>query len=232
MFDKPRTIKSQWDEYTLSEINELTIKDGENNTIITGLKVGQYIVEMYGNYKTRSDMLYLWAIYTTIHGADFLKAYNAWMTNYDPLENYNGSETNVYLTNDGIVTNSTTHGKTTTTTANSVTNENQVTTFESTTYRPDSKSVQSGSTTAADSGTTSETVTHTATTLSVGDTEYSADNVHGEIKNRHGNLGVTTSQQMITSEIEMRLKPLIMMYIDTFINEYAYYVTDSWGCWD
>ena len=232
MFDKPKTIKEQWDEYTLIQINELTLKDSQNNTIITGLKVGQYIVEMYGQYKTRSDMLYLWAIYTTIHGADFLKAYDAWMANYDPIENYNGSETNVYLTNDGIVTNSTTHGKTTTTTANTVTNETQVTTFESTTYRPDSKNIQSGSTTAADSGTTSETTTHTPTTLTIDSTEYSADNVHGEIKNKHGNLGVTTSQQMITSEIEMRLKPLIMMYIDTFINEYAYYVTDSWGCWE
>ena len=37
-----------------------------------------------------------------------------------------------------------------------------------------------------------------------------------------GNLGVTTSQQMIENEIEMRLRPLLKMYLDTFVKEYAY----------
>ena len=227
MFEKPRTIKSQWDEYTLLQINELTIKDSDNNTIITGLKAGQYIVEMYGKYKTRSDMLFLWSIYTATHGADFLKAYSAWTDTYNPIENYNANETNVYLTSDGDKNITTTHGKVTTLSADGEdipTSKNYVTTDESETTRLETQSTQTGTTTDTESGETQVDETITAKSLEIDGTTYTADNVHGEMKNKHGNIGVTTTQQMLQSEVDLRLNPLIQLYIDTFINEYAYYV--------
>lgn len=229
MFDNPKTIIEQLPDLNASSF---TVRDNDNNVVIDGTNCLNVLIEQYGDYKTRSAVDYLWGLYNATHRADFLKAYAAWVADYEPLENYNGSETNIYLTNDGTETNTTTHGKTTTTTANDVTNETSVTTFESTTYHPDEKTIQSGSTDTAESGTTTVVTDRTAKTLTVNDTSYSADNVHAEIKNRHGNLGVTTSQQMITSEVQMRLQPLIILYIDNFVSDYCYYVSDfaDWWC--
>ena len=223
------TIREQIELYTPAFIAEFTITDNDNNTIVTGQNVTQYLKYTYGDYKTRAALLVLWQTYTEIHGADFLKAWVAWNAEYNPIDNYNGTETNVFLTNDGEETETITHGKTTTTTANNVTNTAYSTTFESNAEKETDKNVQSGSTTAADTGTTVTAKDRSAKTLTVGDTTYSADEVHAEMKNRHGNLGITTTQQMITAEIDMRLNPLIKMYIDTFVTDYAYYVSDMWG---
>ena len=231
MLDTPKTLIDQIAEYTPEQIDlYFAMKDSENNYILNGTTVTNYLKYTYGLYKTRADLHTLWSMYNAIHYADFLRAYAAYTADYNPLDNYNGTETNVYLNNDGIVTERTSHGKITTITANNVETENQVTTFESTTYRPDSKSTQTGSTTNADSGTTATTTEHSTATLEIDGTTYTADNVHGEIKNRHGNLGVTTNFQMITGEMDLRKNPIAMLYIDEFVNTYAYYVTDSWGC--
>lgn len=230
MFEKPETINDQIATYSANEKRLFVITDNENNVIMSGNEVLDYMSEMYGCYKTRSWLHSLWTVYKSTHYADFLRAWDAWNANYNPLENYNGDETNVYLTNDGAETETTTHGKSTTTTANNVTNTAYSTTYDSDVEKETDKNVQSGSTTAADSGTTSVTRDRNTKNLTVGNTTYTADNVHAEIKNRHGNLGITTSQQMITSEIDMRMKPLIQMFIDVFISDYAYYITDTWGC--
>ena len=223
------TIKEQIELYTPAFIAEFTITDNDNNTIVTGQNVTQYLKYTYGDYKTRAALLVLWQTYTEIHGADLLKAWAAWNAEYNHIDNYNGPETNVFLTNDGEETETITHGKTTTTTANDVTNTAYSTTFESNSEKETDKNVQSGSTTSADTGTTVTSKDRTTKTLTVGDTTYSADEVHAELKNRHGNFGVTTTQQMITSEVDMRLNPLIKMYIDAFVTDYAYYVSDMWG---
>lgn len=229
MFDKPKTIIEQLPDLTA---NSFTVRDNDNNVIIDGTNCLNALIEQYGDYKTRSAVDYLWELYNATHRADLLKAYTAWNAEYNPLDNYNGDETNIYMTSDGQETITTTHGKTTTTTANDVTNETSVTTFESMTYHPDEKTIQTGSTENAESGTTTVVTDRTTKSLTVNDKTYTADNVHAEIKNRHGNLGVTTSQQMITSEIQMRLYPLIMMYIDNFVSDYCYYVSDfaDWWC--
>lgn len=39
----------------------------------------------------------------------------------------------------------------------------------------------------------------------------------------HGNIGVTTNNQLIEAELEMRLKSLAEMLLDNFINDYTYY---------
>lgn len=225
MFDYPKTLHEQIEDLRPIEVEQLfTIKDGENNVILSGANVCSYLDEMYGLWKTRSYLHTLWGLYNSMHSADFIRAYNAWVAEYNPLENYNGNEVNVFLTNDGQETTEITHGKTTTITANDVQNDTYVTTDDSTTPRLENRNKQTGNTTDAESGTTTTTVDRETKNLTIDGTTYTADNVHGEIKNRHGNLGVTTSQQMITSEIDMRMNPLIQLYIDTFVNDYAYYV--------
>lgn len=224
----PRRIDEQIDEYiSPPPISDIT--DNNGNVILSSNLLLSYLYHTYGNYKTNAPMSQLWFMYDAIHHADFLKAYDAWTATYNPLDNYNGSETNVYLTNDGEETETITHGKTTTTTANDIINETAVTTFDSAAYKPEGKNEQSGSSTDTESGTTTTRRDRTEKTLTVDGETYTADNVHAELKKRSGNLGVTTSQQMITSEVDMRLNPLVTMYIDTFISEYAYCILGEWG---
>ena len=223
----PKTINEQIDSYTDTEKQIFTLKDSENNTILEGAKVLDYMLHTYNCYKSQFWLHALWASYQATHQADFLKAYSAVTAVYDPLENYNGIETNVRQRMDGEETTTITHGKTVTNDLgnNGVTTVNQVTSVDSAALRDDTKSIQKGETTSAESGTT-ETVKDTdVKSLTVGDTTYTADFVEAEQISKSGNLGIRSSQELIQQEIELRLKPLIMLYIDQFATTYLYYVS-------
>lgn len=217
----PKRIDLQIDSY--DTLPDFSIKIG-GAIVLSSDVVCQYMYNTYGNYKTLSPLFTLWGMYYYTHIADLSRAWDAWTATYNPLDNYNGTETTVRQHMDGEDTETITHGKTTTNTANNVTNETQTTSVDNDNYRPDTKNTQSGSTTSSDSGTTTTTRDRTTKSLTIGDTTYTADIVEGETRERHGNLGVTTSQQMITSEIEMRKNPLLLLFIDEFISTYAYYI--------
>lgn len=231
--DYPKRIDVQIDEYT-TPLPISDIKDNENNVILTANLLISYLYNTYGNYKTNAPLANLWFIYDSTHHADFLKAWSAWNAQYDPLENYNGTETNVRQYMDGETTQTVSHGKKTTNTilGDGMKTETKVTTFDSTTPRDDNITTNTGSTETADSGTTTTTTDQSVKSLTVDGKNYTADKIEAETNTRHGNLGVTTSQQMITSERDMRLNPLITMYLDTFISDYAYYVSEMWGCYE
>ena len=223
----PKTINEQIDSYTDTEKLAFAIKDSSNNTILTGGQVLDYLEHTYNCYKSQFWLHSLWATYQATHHADFLKAYSAVTADYDPLENYNGTETNIHQRMDGEETTTITHGKTVTNDLgnNGVTTVNQVSSVDNTSLRDDTKSIQKGETTSAESGTT-ETVKDTdVKSLTVGDTTYTADFVEAEQISKRGNLGIRSSQELIQQEIELRLKPLIMLYIDQFATTYLYYVS-------
>lgn len=229
----PRRIDEQINEYT-TPLPISDLKDNENNVILTASLLLSYLYNTYGNYKTNAPLANLWFMYDSTHHADFLKAWTAWNAEYNPLENYNGIETNVRQYMDGETTQTVSHGKKTTNTilGDGMKTETKVTTFDSTTPRDDNITTNTGSTETADSGTTTTTTDQSVKSLTVDGKNYTADKIEAETNERHGNLGITTSQQMITSERDMRLNPLITMYLDTFISEYAYYVSEMWGCYE
>lgn len=206
----------------------------DGGVVMSGSDVLYYLEYMYGDYKTAYDLTAVWSNYKAVHEPDFMRAYAAWSAQYDPLENYNGTETNVRQYMDGITTQTVSHGKTTTNTikGNGMKTETQVTTFDSETPRDDTITINTGSTETADSGTTTTTTDQSVKSLTVDGESYTADKIEAETKNRHGNLGVTTSQQMITSEIDMRMNPLVKLFLDTFVSEYCWYVSNEWGCLD
>lgn len=230
----PKTINEQIAEYTSTEKQIFTLKDANNSTILDGDKVLEYLETTYNCYKSQYWLHTLWTNYESIHHNDFLKAYNAITAVYDPLENYNGTETTVRQRMDGEETTTITHGKTTTNSlgVGGVSTVTQVSSADVATLRDDTKTTQTGTTTSADTGTTTTTKDTDVKSLTVGDTEYTADFVEGETKNRHGNLGVTSSQNMIQQEIDLRLKPLIMLYLDQFANTYLYYIGGEWCDFD
>lgn len=112
-----------------------------------------------------------------LNGKRWLRLWQTMELDYNPIENYNMHE---ILSNDDTTV---THGKTTTRTPNTTeTDTTEMQGFDSATYKPTDRytSVNTGTETYADSG---EDVTE-----------------HGHDIVRTGNIGVTTSQQMIESE--------------------------------
>lgn len=228
----PKTIDEQISSYYDADIAHFDLKDKDGNIIVTGAEVLGYFTNTYSGYKTQITLFNLWDVYNAIYKPNFLKAYEASTLEYNPISNYDSKETNVYLTNEGKEKNEVKHGKTTTNTANDVTNETKTTSDVSEDYRNEEKTIQSGSTTVADSGTTTTNITREAKSLTVGEKIYSADEVRAEIKEKSGNIGVTTSQQMLQSEIDLRLSPVVMLYLDQFANTYFYYVGGVWNDFD
>ena len=93
--------------------------------------------------------------------------------------------------------------------------------------------IESGKMTTKDSGTITdgksgtETTTHSGTITDgktgTEQTSHTGTITHQYEENKHGNLGVTTSQQMLESEIELRLKyKLRPLIVKSFLDEYFY----------
>ena len=228
----PKSINEQIDSYIPEQIELFDIKDG-SAVICAGDTVLNYMKFMYDEYMTRAALYLLWINYKNLHEHDLIRAYHAWISEYEPLQNYDSTEENVYLQNDGIETIRVNHGKVNTMAASTKNGEvpttsNYVTTDDSATPRLESQSTSSGVTTDTESGSTATTKEHTTSSLTVGDTEYTADYVKAELRKKSGNIGVTTSQQMLQSEVDLRLNPLIVQYIDSFMRDFTYYINREW----
>lgn len=105
--------------------------------------------------------------------------FNRWITalntEYNPLENYDRNEE----WKDNRESNLTTNTQNT----SSGTNENKVSAFNESSYSPESYNIDSNTTIGTSYGNTSDDSTHTGRT--------------------HGNIGVTTSQQMLEAELNV-----------------------------
>ena len=129
---------------------------------------------------------------------DFERMYNALRVEYSPIENYDRKEniTRDYE-NSGIDKASTTLGSSTTTTnVGSNDNENKVSAYNESDYTNREKDIQSYNYTVTNSGSGTDTTQK----------EYGLKRKEVEDIRVHGNIGVTTSQQMIESEMSLRAK--------------------------
>lgn len=158
-------------------INTILLNYGEMETLYADPDMMKFAITNWANINN-------WSI---------LKAVTAINIEYEPLNNYDRTETRTKSgTNTGTVTDS---GNTSVTSTTSGTNENEhkVSAYDSSSYSPDTK----------DEGNTSGSGTSTGTS---GNTR--TDNLaHAEQENvrAFGNIGVTTSQQMLQSELDISL---------------------------
>lgn len=219
----PMTITEQIESYDTTDIQAFELTDSNNQVIISGGHVTDYFDTMYGDFKILRDLKKLWLNYLSLYYNDWLKIYEAYNKTYNPIENYNSTETNVFEVMDGMTTNTVTHGKTTTITANSIKLANNVTTFDSATPIEANDNTQTGNSTESDTGTTTTTTDQGVKSLTVGDTTYTADRVNAEIKKRSGNIGVMSTQTMLTQERDLRMLPPVELLLDKFIAKYAYH---------
>ncbi len=125
--------------------------------------------------------------------ATFERWYNAITTKYNPLENYDRIEEweDDTHTNDSQNVNSTSGS----------TISNDVSAYDSNTYQPNERNQSNASNEASTTANTNANSTHTGRT--------------------HGNIGVTTSQQMLQAEWEVAKLNLVEQITDTFIAEFC-----------
>lgn len=139
------------------------------------------------------------------HWANIMSVFNAYTTAYNPLDNYSMEEDIDYTPAVTTTTTSKTASKTKTE------NDNSIYGFNSATPVPSNKSEATTSQLQADNETE-------VSTSYDGET----DNTHTE---RKGNIGVTTSQQMLQSEIELRkleILELIFNGLDSVLTQAVY----------
>ena len=161
--------------------------------------------------------------------------YDALKAQYNILDNYNGKETHTItetntktgeIATTGSNTNNTsTTGENTNNTSTTATGTNteKVTTFETDNLKTAGGADTTSDSTTTDTSTTSNTLTGTATANSTQTFNNVKDSrSFSETTERAGNLGVTTSQQMVMSELDLRSKYICAkMVIDKFIEVYC-----------
>lgn len=140
---------------------------------------------------------------------------------YDPLNNYDryeeyedtGKETRADSgsSNSNSSTNSTTSGSTT----SGGTTQHDISAYDSATMREDTKDTSSAS--GTDSTTGNTTGNTTASESSNGTTDTSLKHK----AHLYGNIGVTTSQQMLEAELAVARFNLVDQITDCFINEFC-----------
>lgn len=150
---------------------------------------------------------------------------------YDPIENYNltetgndsttGTETTTHTGTDtntrtDNITHNLTHGETITA-SGTVTTENSVAAYDSSSYSPANKSVESPADVSTHAGTDSTTQTGTVTDAFLRNTTDTLTHNHGVSHGltRKGNIGTMTTQQMIQQERDIFID-LYRWYVDKF----------------
>lgn len=225
------------DQYPLGTPWKVSYNDSNNNevTLITSEQVSKFLTYKYGCFIC-SNLYSKFLFYNSMHIDDLKKAFEAWNANYNPLDNYSGETERIHTRDDGDETkthttggNGGTHNKVTNQALSGTYTQHDTTTYDSATFRGESKDSQYGGTETIDDLHTEDKTSHSTVSKTIDSTSYSGDEINHEIEKKHGNLGVTTSQEMITSEIDMRLNPLAVRYLELFVAEFCSYVGGAWG---
>ena len=140
-------------------------------------------------------------ILSKIYSDRFTKSVNVLLSDYNPIENYNSTETeSMQITEENSSTSeisATSNGETTTSTTGE--NTETLSPYDSENFNNNSQNTSSGITSENSSSSDISSNTMSGT----------SSQTNARTLKRSGNIGVTTSQQMIQSEIELRKNDLI-----------------------
>ena len=155
----------------------------------------KYVSDDVNEIKSGIDIL------SKIYATRFTKSVNALLTEYNPIENYNSTETeNIEISGVNSSTSeisATSSGENTSNTSGETTET--LSPYDSENFNNNSKNNSLGNTSETSSSTDTSSNTMSGTT----------NQSNNRTLKRSGNIGVTTSQQMIQSEIELRKNDLI-----------------------
>lgn len=169
-----------------------------NNIIFHG---GEFEV-LYANPYYIRDSIGTWS---AVHAATFKRWIDALALEYNPLENYDRKEDWTDITDrDATGTSQSESGSTSGT---DTSNENTKSAFDSSSYQPNEKD---------DATSTTETTATDETTVT-----NSEDNTFTHSGRVHGNIGVTTSQQMLQSELDLGYWNIYQRITELFLHDFV-----------
>lgn len=181
--------------YNENLFDKLVLPAGiDRDTLIENilLRSGDFEV-LYPDVDFLSDAIGLWARKWL---RTFTKWYDALQIDYNPLENYDRIEdSNDVNTNAGTIKDNSTSNA-------SIGSESKTSAYDSNAYEPHDRT----------DGTNHTTTDATNTVDSKGTTTH-----HARL---HGNIGVTTSQQMLQSELDIAVWNLYDHITDLFLSEF------------
>lgn len=223
----------------LKEVAGVTVSEFINMTNgqlqeLTKIVYGGFPVNNNVSCETDSDRERLGELCAYYYKNKWEKIVNALSAEYNPINNYDMVETSHELTDDGKKTTTTTPTGGTeneysyTSGVNRIETNTGVSTFDS--NAKNRETVVQESTPAAGYKTTNRTLQgtknetteeHTAETVTHFDKTLTADNVKSVTLSRSGNIGVTTSSQLVQNEVELRNKNI---FANIFIRDCAEFI--------
>ena len=204
---------------SLSDITNFSELDCKIDTekLIDGNYVAEIFDEFWGSFyffcssytlDDENPLVKKFKTYNNQMAANLKKSLDAFFSEYNPIENYDNNEES--MTTTGAKEENFKKGTNTDTTEvgqGTITTKSDVTSYETDTFAD------------ADKVTTDESARTTTTTMGErSDIRTEKEHIDTFKKRIHGNIGVTTSQQMIESEIELRKRNIIFEYLTEFAN--------------
>lgn len=157
-------------------------------------------------YPDPAIMKYYIGVWSKRMGPLWVRYYNAITAEYNPLENYDREEDRTVTRDDE--TGNTRTLNTQQAFTGTVTTENTVSAENVSVYEPDNRTVETPNTQTADTGTVTDAGTFDGSEIE-----------HSRV---HGNIGVTTSQQMLISELDLVPRLDLIKYIsDNYATEFC-----------
>ena len=206
--------------YEITDFSELDCKI-DNEKLIDGNFVAEFFDEFFGSFfffcssytlDVKNPLVKKFDSYNNLMASNLKSQLDVMKASYNPIENYDNNEESTTTTGakeenfkKGTNTDTTEVGK------GLITTTSDVTSYESNTFAD------------ADKVTTDESARTTTTTMGERtDTRTEKEHVDIFKKRIHGNIGVTTSQQMIESELELRKRNIITEYLKEFATMYFF----------
>ena len=221
--------------------SQFTIEDVCNGDVVFGIFLQHMLRYIYLQGETLQQAVTAfgalwteWLAYRQPEITSAIATLSYYMSDIDPTADYRMSESEIKLKNDGDKTVETKnkYDYTSTETAlasNKPTTERYTTTYDSTSDRLESKSISSGSTethvVASDDTKNMKTATtsHTAASMTIDGTTYSADYIHNLTKFREGNIHKSPAE-ITKQSLELYKHSLLCEYIYEFLQKYTFYV--------
>lgn len=188
-----------WDELTLpSGINKQILID---NILLRG---GEFEV-LYSDPEFMMHAIGVWS-------AKWQRTFDKWLKalseEYNPLHNYDRHE--IYTDSRDINRTEKATGNDSSTSSGSGNTENKVSAYDVATYQPHDH---------ADTSSTGSTTSNSSTNATGKTSDELKHDAH-----LYGNIGVTTSQQMLKDELDIDTWNIYEHITDLFLNEFAIYI--------
>ena len=208
---------------SLSELTDFSELDCKVDTekLIDGNFVAEFFDEFFGSFfffcssftlNAKNPLVKKFDSYNKLMASNLKSQLDVMKAAYNPIENYDNNEEST--TTIGVKEENFKKGTNTDTTEvgqGQITTKSDVTSYESNTFAD------------ADKVTTDESARTTTTTLGERtDIRTEKEHIDRFEKRIHGNIGVTTSQQMIESELELRKRNVVTEYLTEFATMYFF----------